>query len=133
MNPSQIITLHYWFAKLTPMSLRSQIIFGILFGLVLIAGIAARRIAKDTTKSTLLRSRGRAVGGPLIVLGVLELIFLVLHIEGLPIFSQRIWFALILVVCGIILGRRVRYALKEVPKNIERWERENNFKKYLPH
>ncbi len=133
MNPSQLITFHYWFAKLTPMSLRSQIIFGILFGLILVAGIVARKIAKDTSKSTILRARCRAVGGPLIILGVLELIFLVLHIEGIPFLSQRILFLVILSVSGIVIGRRVRYAIKEIPKNMERWERENNFKKYLPH
>ncbi len=100
--------------------------------LLIISGIGLQYISRRPQFNSLQKGQMRVFVQPLVVLGILELIWIWINYERTPFFSRRIWFLLIALCCIGWIIRRAHIAYKIYPAEHQKHSVTLDRAKYLP-
>lgn len=116
MDFTQIFSWYFWAEKPQTMQASTLSSLFVIFGTIVLIGIALHFIAQKKGISGLRKQQLRAFVKPTVMFGLLEIIYLGLHYEGIPLFSKRIWFLFIFLASVTWLAHRARLAYIIYPK-----------------
>lgn len=126
-----LLQLSFWFnlkpTPLLPMYNKALTGFVILLGLSLIASFFIKRVYQKNLYSKVFEE----IYSFLYTNFGIGLILLFFNYEMIPLLSSRFWFILWAIEMGIWIYLIVR-AAKKIPARKEQFEKEKEFKKYLP-
>ncbi len=132
MNLSQLLKLSYWF-DLTPvrMSPGIEILFFVLFALMIIAGSIFRIMRKNRTDKfdRIILTRTASL---VTVLGVLGLFWLFFSFEEISHFGMRLWFLVGLAIFVFYAAKILHFAKYRVPVLRLQEQSKAEANKYLP-
>ena len=132
MNFAQFLHLSYWFdVSAVRMSPGMEILFFVLFALMIIAGSVFRIMRKSRTDKFDRQILARA-SSLTTVFGLIGLAWLFFTFEEIPDFGMRFWFVLGAVFFIYFLGRIFYYAKYKVPKLRLQEQSKAEANKYLP-
>jgi hypothetical protein len=113
------------------MTQRAIIILTVIFGLLLILGIAAKMIQPKTKDGLKIKGYRRLTHLGL-AMGILGFVYLFFAWQGVALLAARFWlllWAISLAVWGAFIAK---YLLKDVPKLRRDIENKRKFDKYIP-
>lgn len=113
------------------MQTRAMIILLVIFGLLIILGVASR-LAVEKIKDGLKVKAWRRLYHLGLTMGITGLVFFFFAWQGVALLAARFWLVIWLVSLLIWLGFIGKYWFLEIPKLRSEIEHKRKFEKYLP-